>query len=154
MRRQRSSALPNRAGSLLLFLFGVAWAMWPLRLQAQTRPTCSAVMSEVNRHVEERRGRPAGVVAVARRMGTDVAWVERCMRAYGRVPAERLKLDDEDIDELEEAIEGGDDYPLPPGEGVARTAPKPVDKPRRLKMEDREEDTLGGEFSPVHPGRR
>jgi hypothetical protein len=92
----------------LLRLACCAFLVLPSLAAAQARPPCSKVNSEVNRNVRARGGMPAGVAAVAKRLGTDQLWVERCMEVYGRVPAGGYRMNDFERERLEEALESGD----------------------------------------------
>jgi len=80
-------------------------------------------MSEVHRNISQRRGRPPGTAAIAEKLQTDVAWVERCMQAYGRVPANRFRTSDVTRERLEEAIEEG--KPLHPRPDAPDVQPAP-----------------------------
>jgi len=76
---------------------------------AGDKPPCAKVISAVNRNIAKRKGAPAGSAAVAKEIGSDVAWVERCMRAYGRIPAARhRKTTDFEQDIVSEQIELGE----------------------------------------------
>ena len=91
----------------VLFVIAVGLvAPGPLVAQS-ARPSCVTVIRQVNRQVTENRGQPARPRVVARMLGTDPAWVRRCMAAYGRVPAGRSVISDEDREALEFALEEG-----------------------------------------------
>jgi hypothetical protein len=45
---------------------------------------CPEVMSEVTRQTSKLRGKSADMSEVAKKLGTSAAWVEHCMRTYGR----------------------------------------------------------------------
>jgi hypothetical protein len=93
--------------------------------RAQVRPSCVEVMSEVHRNIRKRGGRPPGAAAVADQLHTDVVWVERCMRSYGRVPADRSRTSGAARERLEAAIEEGEPLYRDPD------APDVQPKPRR-----------------------
>jgi hypothetical protein len=51
---------------------------------AQRRVPCDEVISRVDHYAEVQPGNVADVSKVAKELGTNVTWVERCMLAYGR----------------------------------------------------------------------
>jgi Skp family chaperone for outer membrane proteins len=71
------------------------------------RPPCRKVIGAVNREVAARHGRPASPYAVARELGAEPEWVQRCMQAYGRVPARVVPQSEEDKEVFERALEEG-----------------------------------------------
>lgn len=80
----------------------------PGPLMAQSaRPSCPTVIRQVNRQVTDNRGQPAHPRVIARVLGTDPAWVRRCMAAYGRVPGGHSDISDEDREAMEFALEEG-----------------------------------------------
>jgi hypothetical protein len=50
------------------------------------RVPCDRVISKVNREVRIVRGESVDISHVAKQLGTSVAWVEHCMRMFGRRP--------------------------------------------------------------------
>ena len=48
------------------------------------RVPCSKIMSAVHRELTATKGRSADLTLVAKRFGTSIVWVERCMQAYGK----------------------------------------------------------------------
>lgn len=99
-----------RALILLLAVLAMTPAA-PARAQSE-RPPCTKVISEVNREINNRAGNAASPRAVARRLGTESGWVRRCMQAYGRQPARRQRMSDEERESLERAFEEGRDVEL------------------------------------------
>jgi hypothetical protein len=55
-----------------------------LPTRREVRIPCDQVMSRINREIGAEHGRAADLSLVAKRMGTSVAWVERCLTSYGR----------------------------------------------------------------------
>ncbi len=105
---------------------------------AQQRPSCEQVNSEVNRIITHRKGGRAGIVAVAKKLKTDEAWVERCMLAYGRIPAADSRISDDERERLQEALETGE--PVIPSDSGDQLDPqedtlyqRPERNKRRLK---------------------
>jgi hypothetical protein len=91
---------------------------------AYRRIPCDQVISRVDRHADARQGhsvaRFADLSAVAKELGTNVTWVERCMLAYGRrvrrpgiesAGTTERRLESFEEDEVEEVqpedVEGG-----------------------------------------------
>lgn len=148
-------------------LVGMLAAVVPGAARAQARPTCPQVISEVDRVVDEQRGRPAGALTVSRRLDTDLIWVLRCMRAYGRVPAKDLRVEEQDMDELDTDLDALDAMTEEGGaEEVVQDElssedmiekyrradePKVKIKSRRLKVKprDEEDDPFLREFGPL-----
>ena len=69
--------------ALVVLLFWLAIAV--PRTEAR-RVSCDRVLSTANREVRLSKGGTADLSAIARGLGTTVAWVEHCMLAYGRRP--------------------------------------------------------------------
>ena len=95
-----------------------------------SRPPCRQVLGEVNKEVSLHEGNPASPRAVARRMGTETEWVQRCMEAYGRVPSERTRLHDSDREAFERALEEGR-----PVDKTEDTTDLSYDKQEQLRVE-------------------
>ena len=96
---------------LLLLALLVAVPVTPAAAQSE-RPPCNKVISAVNREIGRRGGNAASPRAVARTLGTEPGWVRRCMAAYGRQPARRHRVSDEEREALERAFEEGRDVQL------------------------------------------
>jgi len=52
----------------------------------ERRVPCDAVIAAISREVRVQKGRSADMSLVAKRLGTDISWVEHCMLIYGRRP--------------------------------------------------------------------
>ncbi len=71
--------------SVLLFLALLAGA-WAVPGARAGQVPCSEVMRASNAQVSKDHGRSADLSEISKRLGTSVAWVERCMQVYGRRP--------------------------------------------------------------------
>jgi hypothetical protein len=67
---------------ILLLLAGGLWA--PSTALAQGRPDCSAVLRKLHDASGANESRVPDAAKVARKLGVDAAWVERCAASYGR----------------------------------------------------------------------
>lgn len=56
----------------------------PVPAPAQGRPDCAKVVRQMHRMGGRDGGRTLEAAAVARKLGTDSEWVERCAHSYGR----------------------------------------------------------------------
>ncbi len=72
------------------------------------RVPCDRVISRVNREVRIIHGESVDISHVAKQLGTSIAWVEHCMRMFGRRPkrpgheaAESLEAEIESFEEEE-----------------------------------------------------
>lgn len=68
----------------VLLLVATFWIAVPRARAGQV--ACAGVMREVNGRISREKGRAADLSDIAKRLGTSVPWVERCMRTYGRRP--------------------------------------------------------------------
>ncbi len=96
----------------------------PAAAPGQVRPSCAQVMSEVHRNIHQRQGRSPGAAAVAKKLHTDAAWVERCMRSYGRIPADGFRTTDAVREQLEAAVEEGEPFYQEPDAPDAQPRPR------------------------------
>ena len=141
--RRRASALRVGAAALLWLAAGAAYS--------QVRPSCEKVIAEVDRNIAVRRGAPAGAVAVSKNLDTELEWVRRCMEVYGRIPARRSRLESEEREALQEAIETGQPLAEVIKRGVReerRAAKAAEGKPKlRLRKRPTPPDAVEKEFS-------
>lgn len=75
--------MPLRVLVVLLLCAALAGAV-PPPAPAQGRPACSSVIRQLHRTTGRDGGGTADADVIARKLGTDSAWVERCATSYGR----------------------------------------------------------------------
>jgi hypothetical protein len=103
----------------------------------EVRVPCDQVISRIHREVRVEHGRPADLSLVAKRMGTSVAWLERCLLSYGR-RAKRPGLEsaearEERLEEFEEE-EPEETFPEDVEEPGARPLPEHPERERRPRL--------------------
>ena len=113
------------------------------------RVPCTEVMSKVHRQVRLSRGRAADISDVAKQLGTNVPWVERCMLSYGQraerpghetAEAREERLESFEEDEFEEA--GPEDISEP----GAREREEHAEKERAARIKARPTPELFEEY--------
>lgn len=128
-------------GTAWSLLLGVAvLALWLARPAARVSAgavSCVQVISRVNHAVGKEGGRLPDMSLIARHLGTSPAWVEHCMRVYGRRPKrpglEAAEAHEERLEEFEEA-EPEESAPEDVEEFGARERPSRPEKPQRMKI--------------------
>jgi len=84
------------------------------------RVPCDQVMAQLTHQVSSSKGGTADLTIVAKQLGTNIVWVERCMQAYGRrvvrpglesAEGREERLENFEEDEAEES--GREDVPEP-----------------------------------------
>jgi hypothetical protein len=113
------------------------------------RVPCTAVMSKVHRQTRLSRGRGADISAIAKQLGTNVPWVERCMLSFGAraqrpghetAEAREERLESFEEDEFEES---GSEDTSEPG---AREREEHLEKEREARIRARPTPELSEEY--------
>lgn len=131
---------------MVLWLAG--WLVAPAS-GAEHRVDCSEVISATNRQVRMLHGGAADMDQVAKKLGTSVAWVERCMIIYGRRP-KRPGYESPGSRQAEiekwESEEPEEEFPEDKEEPGARERLIIPDKPRRLRLKLPTPTEFGDDF--------
>ena len=139
--------------SVILLLLAAGLAA-PATLLAQGRPDCSAVLRKLNDAGGSNESRVPDAAKVARKLGVDAAWVERCAASYGR----RVKARQPDVAhetdtefaerrEVEEFDELSHEEKETIGDTYFTSIENDLQERRRLKNA-RDEDTIN-EWNPM-----
>ena len=86
----------------------VASALWLALVMpavGQGRPSCSVVLRKMHDATGRQRAREADAEKIARKLGVDAEWVERCAATYGRHLKPRAKNESGAEDQLSEVRE-------------------------------------------------
>lgn len=127
-----------RAWFPVAVLLLVVWLACAVPRTEARRVACDQVISAVNREVRLRRGEAADISQLAKRLGTSIPWVERCMLMYGRRPQrpglEAAESKESEIEAFEEE-EPEESFPEDKEEPGAHEEPEHPEKPRVFRLE-------------------
>ena len=107
---------------------------------------CPKVISVISRNTSGGAGRGPDISEIAKDLGTSVAWIEHCMRTYGRRPRRPGLESAEGRESRLEAMESYEpEEPLEPEDRGERDRPPSREKQRKLSQKKPTPSGLGGD---------
>jgi hypothetical protein len=106
---------------------------------AQRRVPCDQVTSRLDRDINVREGQTVDMSVLAKKLGTSVVWVERCMLAYGRRARRPGAESSESKEQLLESLEQGEPEERGPEDIREAGASSRREKPEQLDQQNRAE---------------
>jgi hypothetical protein len=145
--------MSGRRPVLSVLAASALWLALAMPAMGQGRPSCSVVLRKMHDATGRQRAREADAEKIARKLGVDAEWVERCAASYGRhlKPRERKAAGAEDqlseVREAEEFEELGREEREALGDDYYTSVENDVQDRRSLRR-NRDADTIN-EWDPI-----